>query len=84
MKSKTFNLSLPEDLVEIIDRQSKLCFMSRSAYIKQAVVKYLNKNGALDTLGILEPEKTYEALRRKKLGDYLATLRPSDFKEDIY
>lgn len=39
MASKTFNISLPEDLVTKIDIAAKNNFMSRSELIRYAVVK---------------------------------------------
>lgn len=39
MASKTFNISLPEDLVTKIDIVAKNNFMSRSELIRYAVVK---------------------------------------------
>ncbi len=82
MKTKTFNLSLPVELVELIDKQAKLCYETRSAYIKQVLLKALKKAGALELQAIEDPDKLYQALRRQKLKTYLDGLKLTN--EDLY
>lgn len=45
MNTQTFNLSLPKDLVKIIDEQAKKDFSSRSDYIRKSLVAQLKKDG---------------------------------------
>ena len=47
MGHKVFNLSLPPELLAIINNQAKLNYMSRNEYIKQALVIQLRSEGAL-------------------------------------
>lgn len=47
MASQTFNISLPQELVEQIDEQARREFSSRSEYIRRAVVKQLRTEQAL-------------------------------------
>ena len=48
MDSKIFNLSLPQELISLINNQAKLNYMSRNEYIKQAIVTRLKLEGILD------------------------------------
>ncbi len=41
MAAQTFNISLPQELVQQIDAQAQREFASRSEYIRRAVVKQL-------------------------------------------
>lgn len=50
MASQTFNISLPQELVEQIDDQARREFSSRSEYIRRAVVKQLRTEQALSAV----------------------------------
>lgn len=50
MASQTFNISLPKELVELIDKQARTEFTSRSEYIRRAVVKQLRSEQALQVI----------------------------------
>lgn len=78
MKPKTFNLSLPEELVVLIDTQARLGYETRSAYIKSAILDRLKKSGVMDAESIQNPDKIYNAFRRKRLASYLANLKISN------
>ncbi len=47
MASKTFNLSLPEELVESLDKQAKKDYSSRSDYIRKAIVNQLKAEASI-------------------------------------
>lgn len=74
MKVKTLNISLPEGLVQQIDKQAKFSYQTRSSYIRQAVFEALKNSGTLDALVLDDPDAVYASLRRKKLADYLETI----------
>lgn len=44
MATRTFNISLPDELVKQIDELAKKSYMSRSELIKHALIKKLNEN----------------------------------------
>lgn len=81
MKVKTFNLSLPIELVKYIDLQAKLGYESRSSYIKQAVISRLKKEGVFKEAAIQDPAETYRLLRRQRLKKFLAEYKLED--EDL-
>lgn len=58
MTVKTFNISFPKELADQIDRKAKQQFGSRSDFLRQAAIKYL------------QDEKIYEGLMEygKKIG----------------
>ena len=77
MASKTFNLSLPQDLVKKLDRQAKKDFSSRSDFVRKAVVNQLraeqNLQAVLDRanargkkLGITSEQQVYNIIDGKK------------------
>jgi hypothetical protein len=74
MKMKTFNISLPAEIVELIDTQAKLCYETRSSYIKHILIKALRNAGAFELQTIDNPEKLSRALRAQKLKAYLENL----------
>lgn len=76
MKVKTFNISLPEGLIEQIDRQAKISYQTRSGYIRQVVFEALKEAGAIsaDAQILEDSEATYDSLRRNKLAAYLETI----------
>ena len=76
MSSKVFNLSLPVELVEQLDKQAKKDFTSRSDYIRRAVLNQLrseqglteifdraNKKGKL--AGYISEEQVYKKIADK-------------------
>jgi len=48
MSTKTFNLSLPEELVDKLDDQAKKDYSSRSDYVRKAVINQIRSEQALD------------------------------------
>lgn len=50
MSTKTFNLSLPQDLVKVIDNRAKKDYSSRSDYIRKAVINQIRAEEALENL----------------------------------
>lgn len=54
MSTKIFNLSLPPELVKVIDVQAKLHYTTRSEYIKTAIINRLKTDGAFNE----SPEQT--------------------------
>lgn len=46
MKTKTFNVSMPEDLVKIIDTQAKKQFETRSSLLRRLVKSYVAETEA--------------------------------------
>jgi len=73
MSSKTFNLSLPEELLCKLDEQAKKDFSSRSDYVRKAIVNQLRSEKALEVvfnkantkgkdLGITSEQQVYDIL----------------------
>ncbi len=73
MNSRTFNLSLPEDLLRKLDEQAKKDFSSRSDYVRKAIVNQLRSEQALEAvldrsnakgkkLGIKSEQQVYDTL----------------------
>jgi metal-responsive CopG/Arc/MetJ family transcriptional regulator len=50
MSTKTFNLSLPQKLVEALDKRAKKDYSSRSDYIRKAVVNQMRTEETLENL----------------------------------
>lgn len=50
MSTKTFNLSLPQNLVEALDKRAKKDYSSRSDYIRKAVVNQMRTEETLENL----------------------------------
>ncbi|MHB1865505.1 MAG: ribbon-helix-helix domain-containing protein [Candidatus Saccharimonadales bacterium] len=50
MSVKTFNISFPEDLADLIDLKAKQQFGSRSDMLRYAAVKYLKDEDELEEL----------------------------------
>lgn len=77
MKSQTFNLSLPQELVKNLDRQAKKEFSSRSDYVRRAIVNQLKTEQALEAifnranrrgkkLGITSEQQVYDIINKAK------------------
>ena len=73
MSAQSFNISLPQELVEQIDEQARREFSSRSEYIRRAVVKQLRTEQALQLvfdrandrgrrLGYASEQQVYDAI----------------------
>jgi Arc/MetJ-type ribon-helix-helix transcriptional regulator len=76
MSTKTFNLSLPQELVKIIDHQATLHFSSRSEYIKTAIISRLRSEGIEHSLSPLY--RSADELQQAKLKKFIdKTLRSS-------
>ncbi len=76
MSSKTFNLSLPQDLVKKLDEQAKKDFSSRSDYVRKAIVNQINSEQALEAVfdranrkgalrGIKSEQQVYDIIAKK-------------------
>jgi metal-responsive CopG/Arc/MetJ family transcriptional regulator len=56
MSVKTFNISFPEDLADLIDEKAKKQFGSRSDLLRYAAVKYLKDEDELEEIMIYGKE----------------------------
>ena len=50
MSTKTFNLSLPQALVEALDKRAKKDYSSRSDYVRKAIVNQMRTEEKLEYL----------------------------------
>ncbi len=48
MSTKTFNLSLPEELVKKLDEQAKKDYSSRSDYVRKAIINQMRAEQSLE------------------------------------
>ncbi len=48
MSTKTFNLSLPEELVKKLDEQAKKDYSSRSDYVRKAILNQMRTEQSLE------------------------------------
>ena len=48
MSAKTFNLSLPEELVKKLDEQAKKDYSSRSDYVRKAIINQMRAEQSLE------------------------------------
>lgn len=78
MGAKVFNLSLPAELLVIIDDAAKLNYETRSEYIKRAIISRLKEEGVQGTLRPKSPEE----LRREQLKNFLAKYNEDEFTDD--
>jgi metal-responsive CopG/Arc/MetJ family transcriptional regulator len=76
MSTKTFNLSLPQALVEALDRRAKSDYSSRSDYIRRAIVNQMRTEESLEnllnhtnkkgqSLGITSEQQVYDIIADK-------------------
>jgi metal-responsive CopG/Arc/MetJ family transcriptional regulator len=76
MTTKTFNLSLPQALVEALDKHAKKEYSSRSDYVRKAIVNQMRTEEALSTLldrtnkkgaelGIISEQQVYDIIAEK-------------------
>jgi len=77
MSTKTFNLSLPKELLDKIDAQAKKEFTSRSEYLRRLAVQDLQRQAAWDDLferanakgramGITSEQQVYDIIAEYK------------------
>lgn len=73
MNTRTLNISLPQQLVALVDEQAKRDFSSRSDFIRKAVVNQLRSEKSLQkvlnaanargrALGITSEQQVYDML----------------------
>ena len=73
MTTRTFNLSLPEALVQALDKRAKSEFSSRSDYVRKAIVNQMRSEEALSDildrankkgadLGIVSEQQVYDSI----------------------
>jgi len=72
MSAQTINISLPRQLVSIIDRFAKSRFETRSDLIRTVLITYINKEKNLEELFL------YAQKKAKKLG-----IKEEDIEEII-
>jgi len=76
MSSKTFNLSLPEELVCKLDEQAKKDYSSRSDYVRKAIINQMKSEQELEstlnrandkgkTAGISSEQQVYDVISDK-------------------
>lgn len=76
MSTKTFNLSLPQELVKKLDEQAKKDFSSRSDYVRKAIVNQLRSEQAIGEIfdranrkgvkqGITSEQQVYDIIAGK-------------------
>ncbi len=76
MSTKTFNLSLPQTLLEKLDKRAKIDYSSRSEYIRKAIVSQMRTEEALENLldrsnkkgaklGITSEQQVYDIIAGK-------------------
>jgi len=68
MKKRTINITLPEDLVRRADEQAALEYMSRSEYIRSALI---NKLRIDEAAAAPDAEDIIRSHRRKAMRTYL-------------
>lgn len=64
MRMRTLNISLPEDIIKRADAQAELEYMTRSEYIRHAIIQKLRLDEAATAPDI---EEVVQNHRRKKL-----------------
>lgn len=77
MKSKTVNISMPEELLKKLDERAEKDFSSRSDYIRKAVINQLKAELALESvlnrankkgkkLGITSEQQVYDIIEGRQ------------------
>ncbi len=75
MSTKTFNLSLPKELVERLDEQAKKDYSSRSDYIRKAILNQMRAEQGISQIfdmanakgkkaGYSSEQQVYDAIDR--------------------
>ena len=78
MKTKTFNVSMPSELVEKIDLQSKLQGSNRSDFIRRAVYRQLSTLEQWQALtGVVRQQYKGKALTETQVADIVRGYRAS-------
>lgn len=80
MTAKIFNISLPEELLKIIDWQAKLNYATRSEYVKSAILARLKSEGAIDKNGWRQ--QSLEDQKKEQLKQFLEEYRMGNYSED--
>lgn len=80
MATKIINLSLPPELVELIDAQAKLMYATRSEYIKRAIIAQLKAEAALDKASA--PQTPHE-VRQRQLKQFIEEYTKGTYTEDV-
>lgn len=73
MSTKTFNLSFPAELVEVLDKRAKKEYSNRSDYIRRAVINQMRSEERLERLlnqtnkkgastGIVSEQQVYDII----------------------
>lgn len=75
-------MGMPEELVVLIDQQAKLGFITRSEYIRRAVISRLKKEGLVAPLSDGDIHKVAEWARRRRLSRALARTNLKDLREN--
>lgn len=70
MGTKTFNLSLPAELVALIDNEAKLNYETRSEYIKRATLQRLKADGI--DINATPQNRAPADMQRERLKAFLA------------
>lgn len=76
MSTKTFNLSLPQALVEALDKRAKDDYSSRSDYIRKAIINQMRTEETLSdllnrtnqkgkNLGVTSERQVYDKITKK-------------------
>lgn len=76
MSSKTFNLSLPQELVQKLDSRARKDFSSRSDFVRKAVINQIRTEETLErildgsnqkgtALGITSEQQVYDIILGK-------------------
>lgn len=76
MVSQTINISLPRQLVQIIDRFAKNQFSTRSDLIRSVLVTYINKEKSLQDLFLYGQKKAKElGIKEEDLEEIIDEVR---------
>lgn len=76
MNTQTVNISLPKQLIEIMDDFAKRQFSTRSELIKTAVISYVNKDKKLFELFSYAEKKAKEQnIKEKDVEDIVDEIR---------
>lgn len=82
MSVKVFNISVPEELLAIIDQQVRLSFTNRNEYVKAAILTRLKTEGALG--GVQTGHiPTLEELKKRRLREFLSTHTAKSTWDDL-
>jgi len=57
MRSKNLHIKFPAELVKKLDKAAKALYISRAAYIREAVAEKLNRENQVNTVEVFDWEK---------------------------